>query len=78
MHYKVPSWISRIHFHGTPDVPISVKCYKWMLPYTFGYGSAKTQLNIVVNDATGALLGAYYDEQETFNGYYHVLSQIDA
>jgi transposase len=40
------------------------------------FGSDKTQLHIAVDDATGAILGAYFDEQETLNGYYHVLHQI--
>ena len=40
------------------------------------FGEAKTQLHIAVDDATGAILGAYFDEQETLNGYYHVLHQI--
>lgn len=40
------------------------------------FGEGKTQLHIAVDDATGAILGAYFDEQETLNGYYHVLHQI--
>ncbi len=40
------------------------------------FGSSKTQLHIAVDDATGAILGAYFDKQETLNGYYHVLHQI--
>lgn len=40
------------------------------------FGEAKTQLHITVDDATGAILGAYFDEQETLNGYYHVLHQV--
>jgi len=40
------------------------------------FGEAKTQLHIAVDDATGAILGAYFDEQETLNGYYHVLHQV--
>lgn len=40
------------------------------------FGSAKTQLHIAVDDATGAILGAYFDGQETLNGYYHVLHQV--
>lgn len=40
------------------------------------FGVDKTQLHIAVDDATGAILGAYFDEQETLNGYYHVLHQI--
>jgi len=40
------------------------------------FGGSKTQLHIAVDDATGQILGAYFDEQETLNGYYHVLHQI--
>lgn len=40
------------------------------------FGDTKTQLHIAVDDATGAILGAYFDEQETLNGYYHVLHQV--
>ena len=40
------------------------------------FGETKTQLQIAVDDATGAILGAYFDEQGTLNGYYHVLHQI--
>lgn len=40
------------------------------------FGGSKTQLHVAVDDATGAILGAHFDEQETLNGYYHVLHQI--
>ena len=40
------------------------------------FGSDKTQLHIAVDDSTGAIVGAYFDYQETLNGYYHVLYQI--
>lgn len=40
------------------------------------FGENKTQLHIAVDDATGLILGAYFDKQETLNGYYHVLQQI--
>lgn len=40
------------------------------------YGNDKTQLHIAVDDATGSIVGAYFDHQETLNGYYNVLSQI--
>lgn len=42
----------------------------------YWFGDSKTQLHIAVDDATGAILGAYFDRQETLNGYYHVLHQI--
>ena len=33
-------------------------------------------LPIAVDDATGHIVGVYFDEQETLNGYYHLLHQI--
>lgn len=36
----------------------------------------KWHLHIAVDDASGAIHGAYFDTQETLNGYYHVLHQI--
>ena len=36
----------------------------------------KSQLHIGVDDATGAIVGAYFDSQETLKGYYHVLNHI--
>lgn len=33
-------------------------------------------LHLAVDDATGQVTGAYFDTQETLNGYYHVLYQI--
>lgn len=40
------------------------------------FGDEKSQLHVAVDDATGAIVGAYFDPQETLNGYYNVLSQI--
>lgn len=40
------------------------------------FGQQKTQLHIAVDDATGAIMGAYFDSQETLNGYYNVLHQV--
>lgn len=40
------------------------------------FGSEKTQLHIAVDDCTGSIVGAYFDSQETLNGYYNVLHQI--
>lgn len=33
-------------------------------------------LHLAVDDATGTVVGAYFDRQETLNGYYHVFEQI--
>ncbi len=40
------------------------------------FGDKKTQLHIAVDDSTGAILGAYFDAEETLNGYYNVLYQV--
>lgn len=40
------------------------------------FGDIKTQLHVAVDDSTGAIVGAYFDLQETLDGYYNVLSQI--
>lgn len=40
------------------------------------FGNTKSQLHVAIDDATGSILGAYFDEQETLNGYYHVFHQI--
>lgn len=40
------------------------------------FGDTKAYLHIAVDDASGILVGAWFDEQETLNGYYNVLHQI--
>lgn len=40
------------------------------------FGTKKSQLHIAVDDASGTIVGAYFDQQETLNGYYHVLQQV--
>lgn len=40
------------------------------------FGTDKSQLHIAVDDATGNIVGAYFDNQETLNGYYNVLHQV--
>nr|WP_230399281.1 ISNCY family transposase [Novisyntrophococcus fermenticellae] len=40
------------------------------------FGDTKAHLHIAVDDSTGTLVGAWFDTQETLNGYYNVLSQI--
>lgn len=44
-------------------------------PYLW-FGSEMTSLHIAVDDAIGTLVGAWFDKEETLNGYYHVLHQI--
>jgi hypothetical protein len=40
------------------------------------FGGAKTQLHAAIDDATGRIVGAYFDHQETLNGYYNVFHQV--
>ena len=40
------------------------------------FGGYKTQLHIAIDDATGTIVGAYFDKQETLNGYYNVFHEI--
>jgi len=40
------------------------------------FGNSKSQLHIAMDDATGMIVGAFFDVQETLNGYYHVFHQI--
>ena len=44
-------------------------------PYEWFDGS-RTSLHIAVDDSTGMIVGAYFDKEETLNGYYHVFHQI--
>jgi transposase len=39
------------------------------------YGDTKATLHIAIDDCTGTIVGAYFDEQETLKGYYNVLNQ---
>lgn len=40
------------------------------------FGSSKAHLHIAVDDATGNIVGGYFDQQETLKGYYNVFNQI--
>lgn len=40
------------------------------------FGDTRTQLHIAIDDCTGTIVGAYFDQQETLKGYYNVLYQI--
>jgi len=39
------------------------------------FGNVESHLHAAIDDATGTLTGAYFDMQETLNGYYNVFSQ---
>ncbi len=40
------------------------------------FGSIKTCLHLAIDKATSTIVGAWFDKQETLNGYYHVFYQI--
>lgn len=40
------------------------------------FGTEKSTLHIAVDDATGMIVGAYFDRQETLKGYYNIYAQI--
>lgn len=40
------------------------------------FGNIKTTLHAAIDDSTGQVLAAYFDTQETLNGYYNILYQI--
>lgn len=40
------------------------------------FGDEKTHLHIAIDDATGSIVGGYFDKQETLKGYYHVFHQV--
>ena len=42
----------------------------------FWFGQEETHLHVAIDDASGDIVGAYFDTQETLKGYYHVLEQI--
>ena len=39
------------------------------------FGTTKTHLHAAIDDASGIIVGLYFDHQETLNGYYNVLFQ---
>lgn len=40
------------------------------------FGKNKTALHAAIDDSTGHVVAAYFDKQETLNGYYHIYHQI--
>lgn len=44
-------------------------------PYEW-FGNTVTSLHISVDDATGQITGAWFDDEETLDGYYHIFHQI--
>ncbi len=44
--------------------------------YSSLFSNAKTTLHAAIDDATGQVLAAYFDTQETLNSYYNIYYQI--
>ena len=40
------------------------------------FGNQKSHLHAAIDDSTGQVLAAYFDKQETLNGYYNIYYQI--
>ena len=40
------------------------------------FGNSKTTLHAAIDDSTGHVVAAYFDKQETLNGYYNIYYQI--
>ena len=40
------------------------------------FGDTKTCLHLAIDKATSTIVGAWFDKQETLNGYYHVFYQL--
>lgn len=40
------------------------------------FGKSKTALHAAIDDSTGHIVAAYFDKQETLNGYYNIYYQI--
>lgn len=51
------------------EVQIDASDHKW-------FGNTKTHLHAAIDDSTGQVLAAYFDKQETLNGYYNIYYQI--
>ncbi len=51
------------------EVQIDASIHPW-------FGNIKTALHAAIDDSTGRILAAYFDKQETLNGYYNIYYQI--
>ena len=51
------------------EVQIDASIHLW-------FGISKTALHAAIDDATGQVVAAYFDKEETLNGYYNIYHQI--
>jgi hypothetical protein len=61
---------SRCKYSGE-RVEMDASSYAWFLG-----SSIKNNLHVVMDDATGFILGLWMDHEETLNGYYHIMDQM--
>lgn len=59
---------SRVKYSGEL-IQMDASSYEW-------FGGIKTYLHVAIDDSTKTILGAYFDTEETLNGYYNVFNQI--
>ena len=58
----------RVAYYGE-EIQMDASPHKW-------FGSDKTHLHIAIDDYSGRIMSAYFDTEETLNGYYHLLYSI--
>ena len=51
------------------EVQIDASIHLW-------FGNTKTALHAAIDDSTGQVIAAYFDKEETLNGYYNIYHQI--
>ena len=51
------------------EVQIDASIHLW-------FANSKTALHAAIDDATGQVVAAYFDKEETLNGYYNIYHQI--
>lgn len=51
------------------EIQIDASIHLW-------FGNLKTALHAAIDDSTGRVLAAFFDYQETLNGYYNILFQV--
>ena len=56
-------------FYFGEEVQIDASEHLW-------FGNVKTFLHATIDDSTGQVIAAYFDNQETLNGYYNIFYQI--
>ncbi len=72
-----PNIIALENAHLTrPRVPYFGELIQMDASSSVWFGGEKSTLHVAVDDSTGAIVGAWFDKEETLDAYYHVLEQI--